>query len=201
MEVDMSRSHLRAAGIVLVALLGFPSKGNASIIDFIWEMSGPQMFTWLTFDCEFKVQGAMPECRVYDFRLVGREQLVRAERPWWVALNGALYTSTGGTTKSSRPFVAFQNHMFGFDPVLRHKVGRFRQGAGFTYHHIWGADFKTFNKLGIKLEAITVPAGIFNFTLVFRIYPDKFTHQQFRAPGTPGNGKREVTVGLDWEIR
>jgi hypothetical protein len=201
----MSRSHLRAAGFVLVALLAFPRPGNANIIDVIWGMSGPQMFSWFTVDCEFEVKDAKPECRVYDVRIAGNAGS-RAERRLWLSLNAAAYTSTGGTTEATKKFAAFENHMFSVEPVLRFSLlnahRRWRHGVGFTYHHLWGAQFNTFDKIGIKFELLTIPVRGIDFTpLTIRFYPNKFAHEQFGLPGTSDGGKREFTFGSSLAIR
>jgi len=202
----MSASYLRAAGFVLVALLAFPRPGNAGLIDFILEMSGPEMFSWLSADCEFRVKNVKPECRLYDIRVKGDVGLVRAERNLWFIISAAVYTSTGGLTADSRKYNAFENHMISLDPALRFKApqapGWLRHGAGFTYHHLWGESFDTFDKLGVKVEPFTIPLNKLRVPVrlvpTIRIFPAEFTHEQFGMPD--GNRKREVTYGLNLEI-
>src|SRR5688500_15753848 len=132
MEVDMTATYLRTAGIALLALLACPRVGNAAFMDIIWEMSGHQMFTVFTLHCEYALMGGTTECRIYDGRFAGDAGLLQ-ERTMWLTLGGAAATSTGKNSEDVR-YRAFKNHMLQFEPMLEvRSTGRFHHGVGLSY--------------------------------------------------------------------
>lgn len=176
----MSRAYLGTATIALVALLGFPRAGNAGIIDFIWEMSGPQMFSVLTFQCEYDLSGTRKgECRIYEKRVSGNSP--RAERKVWLTLGAAAYTSTGRDS-DVRQYDAFKNHMLAFEPMIEfHSTTRVRHGVGLSYDYVFGSKLRGFDKLGLKFEPVAVPLGSSNWEVAanIRLYPNGFTVDEF----------------------
>ena len=102
------RDHRASA---LLALLAFPSAGHASIWDWIWTMSGPQM-VGVVFHCELDWEHKDPEnykaheCRIIDYRVLGGAQ-TRKERRTWLTLDTNGYTSTGKNSEGFE-FGAFE---------------------------------------------------------------------------------------------
>jgi hypothetical protein len=194
----MSWSHLRAAGIVLVALLAFPGSSHAGIFDFIWELSGPRLVTWLTFDCEFNLINPGAECRIYDIKVAG-DAPPRAGRRLWLALDNGFYTSI-----DKGEYRRFENHMFAIEPMLRWQSQHSRHGVGVTYNLLYGANFKTFDALGLKIVPFTIPARRVVIIPTIRFYTDSFIAPQFgvgKATSEDVTRKGELVIGASVEFR
>src|SRR5688572_9168503 len=92
----------RIAGLVLVGVLISPGLAQASLWDFIWKMSGPQMTTVFIVHCEWgfgdiaseetkklRSEGKQglaetrSECRFADKRFIGNAKS-RDERKMWL---------------------------------------------------------------------------------------------------------------------
>ena len=74
----MRRKYAGITGIALLAVLGFPGVSHASIWDWIWSMSGPQMIG-VVFHCEYDWEHNNPnkkahECRIFDYRIIGEAE-------------------------------------------------------------------------------------------------------------------------------
>src|SRR5262245_60202332 len=112
----MSRRHLGTIGVTLLVLFAFPGTGHANIIDWIWSMSGPQMFG-VVLHCEYDIQNNKSDCRGVDLPpFVGRTA-PRQERRVWLSLDTGLYTSTGRDS-GGVDFRKFKNNMVAFEPLL-----------------------------------------------------------------------------------
>jgi hypothetical protein len=182
----MSRRFLGTLGLALLALLAFPSAGHASIWDFIWSMSGPQM-QGLVLHCELDWEGnagkfgetkdqngnviknarawTLTECRFIDKRFVGY-LAPRADRRTWLTLDTIGYVSTGKNSEDEGiqfDFSAWQNQMLAFEPLLEIRGPSFFGGDLVLHHGLIGAtynvlfgDFPTFDKLGFKFRPVGV---------------------------------------------
>jgi hypothetical protein len=189
MEVDMPRTCLRTAGIALLALLACPRAGNAAFMDIIWEMSGPQMFSVFLLQCEYDLENKTTECRAYDKRVQG-EAGARAARKVWLAVDGAVYTSTGKNSGTHR-YDGAQNHMVAVEPMLAmHSYTNSRLWdlsvhhgvVGLSYNFLFGDEFTKFDKVGLKFTPVGVTfKNRFNIAYHLRIYPRGFTAEEFGA--------------------
>lgn len=195
----MSAKCLRTAGFVLVALLTFPLTARANIFDFIWEMSGPQMIG-VTFHCEydpqFNRQSAQDyraksptekftrsDCRFFDERVVGNS-MPRSTRRFWLSFDTTFYTSTGKDSDTLE-YDAFETQMLAIEPILEvrshpWKKIQFHHGiVGLSYDVLFGSNFDTFDKAGIKFRPVGVTIGRFNVAYNLRLYPNGFTTDEF----------------------
>ena len=186
----MSRSHLRIFGIALLALLAFPRAGSADLIDFIWEMSGPQMIGKGLLHCEFDLQDSerkLPDsdriCQ-YVFRDLSHEG--QRHGVWRIALDTTAYLSTGKSS-GTHHYQWGSVGMVAVEPMLEvrsccddKKVFSVHHGVGLSYDFLFGQHFSRFNKFGLKIT----PIG-FKFTKKVsaaynvRVYPHKFTPDEF----------------------
>ena len=198
----MSRSHLGTAGLVFIALLAFPRASSAGLMDYIHEMSGPQMGSFLLVDCEYSLRDQNRSCYVYDHRVSG-DTNVRQGSNLWFTLAGGAYTSTWKDSKTGE-YGWFENYMIAFEPMLfAGSSSRSRHGIGLTYNFLFGERFGRFNNLGVKIVPFSIPLGPGNLVITARYYPDRFTTADFdakpRAPEQPS--KRELVLGAMFEWR
>lgn len=198
----MRHRWLGTTGIVLVTLLAFPSVGHASIWDFIWKLSGPQMWG-LVFHCEYDLENNRTECRFIDKRIVGELER-RDQRRTWLSLDTGIYTSTGMNSEGIE-FKAFETNMLALEPMFEFRSYTSEEGyfmlhhglAGVSYDVLFGSKFDTFQNVGLKFRPIGITWGRFNASYILRVYPDGFTADQFSRPRLEGvNREAEVTHGL-----
>jgi hypothetical protein len=190
MEVDMSQRHLRVVGIALLALLACPRAGSAGIIDFIWEMSGPQLIGFSLYHCELDLhrdpkdkshpEESNPRCEPLPAREGHRHGLLR------LTLDASPYFSTGKNSDTNR-FEWFKNGMVAVEPMLEArwpccaKNGEFsvHHDVGFSYSFLFGEHFARFNTPAVKIT----PAGVrfnkrislaYNLRLYYKLRPEDF---------------------------
>ena len=196
----MPRVRMAMAGFVLAAVFGLPQSASASIIDFIWEMSGPQMIGF-NAQCEFDVHNQRYECFALDAHIAG-ERNVRSERRLWLTLTGGVYFATGKDSEM-RPFSFGKVQMFSYEPTL--DVRSFSRGnvkidhgvIGLSYFFLTGSDFKNFDNVGMKLVPISVTINRLTISYTVRIFPNGFTTEQFGGdPAATTHEGREVVTGL-----
>ena len=118
--------YLGITGLALLAVLIFPSAGHASIWDWWWGMSGPQMIGPI-LHCEWDLQHQsndkedVLECRAIDYLFHGKLK-PRPDRLLWMSLDSGFYFSTGkdsGDEPNRNQFRAFETFMVAFEPMLR----------------------------------------------------------------------------------
>ena len=203
----MSPRRLRAVlvgAMALTAVLAFPREGRADFWDIIWEMSGPQLIG-VRFDCKLNLDGSVHECHAAGFR---RGSVTPADRPRaWFSVAGGLYTSTGKNTNND--YEAFKVHMLAFEPMVNgisntSRRVRVYHGAGLTYDFLFGSDFDTFDKAGLKFVPVGIMFRRLDIGYTFRLYPNGFTSDEFgfgpRVPGgdRPTEGVHGVQFGFYW---
>jgi len=203
----------RIAGILLAGVLLTPGLAHASLWDLIWKMSGPQMSSAVLHHCEWAfgdkdsaatkaakirnepfTQETRYECRVYDYRYLGYVKK-RLERPMWFSLDNGLYFSTGKDPHGGEDpdYHRGDVWMATVEPIFEAKSGSWKggnillnHGIGVTYDLLFGDDFPTFDKFGLKLKPVTVTLmRHWNGTLTVRwlahgTTPDEFGKQQPR---------------------
>lgn len=192
---------------VTVVLLGIllirPGDARAGLMDFIWDMSGPQM-VGVVLRCRVPLGGGTAQCEFVEKKVgiqEGQTDVMKGPRVWF-NVEGAIYTSTG-KNEGTTDFRAFRTHMLGFDPIVEYawvsndRVRVFT-GAGVTLQFLVGDGFNRFGKAGFKVRPIGVELGD-HVELAFnvRLYPDGFGADQFGF-GLPPTGDRpfERTFGF-----
>src|SRR5688572_10029810 len=197
----MRRSHVRIAGVALLGLLGFPGASHASFWDVIWSMSGPQM-SGVVFHCEWdwepkradnvattktaankdEPKVTATECRFVDYKVAGNAR-PRAVRRSWLTLDANAYTSTGKNSDGF-DFKAFENYMIAFEPMVEIRSfpddedsdWRLHHGlVGMSYDILFGNDYGTFDKIGLKFRPIGFTYKKINGAFNVRWYPNGFT--------------------------
>jgi hypothetical protein len=197
----MRRHQFRIAGIALLAVLGVPGASHASVWDWIWSMSGPQM-VGVVFHCEWDWQPKDPnakkvgdngqpytasECRIVDYKVVGNAP-PRTARRTWLTLDTNAYTSTGKNSDDFE-FKAFENYMVAFEPMVEVRSFTNAGGAGnLSFHHglvgmsydiLFGSDYSTFDKIGLKFRPVGFTYKKLNGAFNIRWYPNGFTGDEF----------------------
>jgi hypothetical protein len=210
MEVSMSRAHLGITGIVLLALLALPRAAGASIIDIIWEMSGPQMVGAVA-ECRLDLRTEKTECRVVDKRISGALDS-RATRRLWLDLQGAVYFSTGKDSPD-RKYTFGDTGMLKFEPMFHVQSYRahdkdfsiYHGVMGLSYDFLFGKHFRRFDNAGLKLSPIGVTMGRVDVAFNMRFYPSGFTPNEFGAKTAISNpnSRREtlrkgISAGYTW---
>lgn len=199
----MPRASMGLAGFLLAAVLAFPHSAGAGVIEFILEMSGPQMIG-AGIACDFEIQSGNNECRLAGARVSGELSGRGTRGRVWLTLEGAVYLSTGKDSEM-RPFRVGRAQMFSYEPTLnlrsidKNNIAIHHGVVGLSYVFLTGSDFKRFDNVGMKLVPIAFTFGN-HFTVAYnlRVFPNGFTSVQFGAePGTatPHRG-REVVNGL-----
>ncbi len=199
----MSRRYLGTGGIAVLALLAIPSTGHASIIDWIWTMSGPQM-VGAVLHCEYDIQNNKSECRAIDYLFAGK-LASRKERRVWLSIDTGFYTGTGKDSDGN-VFKPFKNNMIAFEPMLEmrsyksidQKVMYHHGLIGISWDYLVGADHESFDKFGLKFRPVGVTFGRYNLSYTLRLYPNGFTPDEFGiVPREPGlNRGSEVLHGF-----
>jgi len=194
------RKYLGPLVFVCFALLALPSAAHASIIDWIWTMSGPQM-VGLVLHCEYDIQNNISECRGLDYRFAGK-LAPRQERRVWLSIDTGFYTSTGYDSETAS-YEWFKQHMIAFEPMLemrsyssRDKVVDYHHGLiGISWDLLYGADHSSFDKFGLKFRPIGITIKKkWNMSYTLRLYPNGFTNDEFGIGDPVPNANRDAEV-------
>jgi hypothetical protein len=211
------RRRISLAGIVLAAVLASPQLASASIIDFIWEMSGPQMIG-VPIYCDIDLRTDEKECRIGGIRLpspklttvekAARERedyrAFRATRTFWLSMQGGVFASTTKDSDMSE-FEAWKVQMLSWEPMLGYRSfssasERFvidHGLAGVSYFILFGSDFKRFHNVGFKFTPIGVTYRWVNVSYNVRLFPSGFTSEQFNVDGSSTTHRgREILTGF-----
>ena len=209
MEVRMSRVTLGIAGVVCAVALMCPRPASAGIIDFIWEMSGPQM-AGIPIVCDIDVRTGEYQCRASELHLKGNRDFRRGKGQLWIGAGGGVYISTGkNTTMREFGFACVQ--LVAVEPTVNYRwhespgrVVAIESGAGPSYFVLHGDGFETFGKFGIKTVPFEVRYKRFTAGYTYRLFPNGFTSAEFGVPaGSPNthNGREHVhgfILGWRW---
>src|SRR5436190_986746 len=137
----MSRSRLATAGIVLAGVLAFPSVSSASFMDFIYEMSGPQLISLLPVRCEYDFEKERSLCEILKWRVAGE---ANPKPKFWVAFDSAAYLSTWKDSPTGQ-YAAGKTDMLSFDPMVRWRYSsKSYFGAGGSTNFFFGTRFRRF---------------------------------------------------------
>jgi hypothetical protein len=171
-----------ALGVLLVVLLGLPRKSDAGILEFIWEMSGPQLIGY-GHSCILPLGTKPLRCQL-DVRRDSPDDQNR-RRPH-LALQGAVFFSTPRDSKTVE-YDWFDVWMFAFEPgvMFPSKVSssrdgvRISHGAGITYNFLFGRDFDSFDKFGFLVVPIEITYRNIAVAAKIRLYQHGFTDDEF----------------------
>lgn len=145
----------RVLALVILGVLVTARPAHADWWDFIWEMSGPQMYG-LGGGCEWSLSTKGEyRCTIPAQRLPRRLGTMDQKKdPLWVSAYSYYYWSTGKGEY-------FSGHVqgFGVDPMLSyaHYWGpvRVTHGAGVSIQRFWSSDFDAVSNFSYKIQPIT----------------------------------------------
>lgn len=194
----MGRRRVRA--LVFLGVLTCARPADAGWLDFIWEMTGPQMIG-IGGGCEKSLQSGEWRCDVPGRRFPGvlgtRNQ---QDDRWWVKAYTYYYFST-----SYNDYDAFHVQGVGFDPQLmvayypgeRDRV-RITHAAGVSLQRFWSDEFaETINSGSIKVQPIAAEFPFLGpklkLALNLRYYWDGFTSL---PPDMTRKEQSEGTIGF-----
>ena len=199
----MLRKYLGTTLFVLFAILAVPNTSHASIIDWIWSMSGPQM-VGVVLHCEYDIQNDGSECRIADYRFVG-DLRSRRERRFWLSIDTGFYTGTGKDS-DGHSFRRFKDNMIAWEPMIEIRSYTNRDGhvdwshgvIGISWDLLKGAGYPAFDKFGIKFRpvGVTINQRKLSWTASYtlRVYPNGFTSDEFGIGPPVVNPNREAEV-------
>lgn len=207
----MLRKYLGLLVLAWFALLALPSAAHANILDWIWTMSGPQL-VGLVLHCEYDTQNNKSECRMVDYRFVGR-LVPRQERRVWLSIDTGFYVSTGYDSETTK-YSWLKNQMIAFEPMLEMRSYSSRPKnnvravdyhhglIGFSWDLVTGADHAAFDKFGLKFRPVGITINKkWNMSYTLRLYPNGFSPDEFDGPSVPNlNRQNEVLHGFTFGI-
>jgi hypothetical protein len=205
-----------------------PRASFANMIDVIWQMSGPQLISLVTFEyrvplanieghglIEGIVKNKDRSVTLFDLvPLVKRPDPGRldissnsATRTWF-ALDVNAYASTSRDSDNGTIYDGWQVKMIAVEPRFDNLLYTSKRltvytSSGISYDLLWGSGFSTFDKFALKL----VPVGVMLFNTVdlgftVRVYPNGFTSDEFsQAPqhyGRPSEVVYGFSGGVAW---
>ena len=195
----LPRGRTAVVALALTMLLGIPRAASADLIDWIWDLSGPQMWGVGWLHCEILPQGGPVECKVPWIPSLPVDRAVS------IAVDSNVYFSSGKNSKSA-DYDKFKVWMLNVDPMLQTKSFPFLppevyHGIGASYNVFFGPDFNTFESVALKLRFIGVRIRRFDAAYTLRIYPKKFMPEQFGVPrkAPVGSGKDYAqSITITW---
>jgi hypothetical protein len=189
------------AGMVLYALLGVPRASHAGLLEFIWEMSGPQ-FIGSGAGCLYSLKLKKQECRIGGIFLLPESQKTGNPHGPFLVLGGSAFFSTAKNSETQEygwfdaNIVALEPGVLAFSKVGSETTWRFGHGAGVSYARFFGDNFKPFDKFAVSIIPVEATRGKWILGLKFRIYPNGFTDDEFGfGPRLNFNRPAEFTWG------
>jgi hypothetical protein len=201
------------AAALLVTLVGVPRRSEASIIDFIMEMSGPQMLG-VGYQCLVSITGKLDQCGLnsaimrYEPPRGPDKQDVPAGKspvPFFV-LGTTLFASTGRDSQS-QGYDWGEIWMLALEPgvAVRTHDGdtwRIHHFAGISYDVLFGRGIGHFDKFAIVVTPIDVAfKKRVSLGLKFRFYPHGTSNDEFKpGPLIKMDRAFESTWGLTFAV-
>jgi len=180
-----------AVAVFLFSMLALPRHSDAGLIDFIWEMSGPQMLgPGIMCIIGSTDRGCFGTSAITVERAARQANASRQLRHGpYLFLHGDWTFSTGKDT-GDQHYDFFKTHRLAFAPQVMVRSGSagnvgFFHGGGTTYEVLFGKGFDTFDKFGFVLTPVEAVFEHVSFAFRMRIYPNGFTPDEF------GIGPRE----------
>ena len=203
----MMRRRTMAAAVFLLAMLAAPRRSEAGLLDFIWEMSGPQML-----GPGIMCMIATPEdgCFGKSAVTVNRAALTSTSRQKqhgpYLFLHGDWTFSTGKDAGQVQ-FDFFETHRLAFAPQVMFRSGSARNvgffhGGGGSYEVLFGSGFDTFDKFGFVVTPVEAVFEHVSVAFRMRIYPNGFTPDEFgQGPRHDYDRPLERTYGFSLSLR
>jgi hypothetical protein len=197
-------------GILLFAVFGMPRTSDAGLIEFIWELSGPQMIGG-EYGCSFNLKWQLQTCRPGVSALTER----RSSRfgPYiFLGVEGQVST---GKNSDDRPYEFLKNYRIAFTPAVSVQSGSLGKShiyhsVGLTYDLLFGlarkeaptTDSYSFDKFGFTITPIEFVFERFSVGAKVRIYPNGFTADEFGlGPRLDYDRPAEATLGVTATLR
>jgi hypothetical protein len=171
-------------------LLGIPRASDAGILDFIWEMSGPQMIG-IAEGCLYSAKDKkFVQCRIGDIPTFLRRHMDIESKGPFIGFSAGLYGSTGVDSRTQQ-YDWFQVGMLELGTGLSfrsYQVGgadnkevQFHHGFGVAYERLFGRHMRPVNKFAITVTPVDVTVKKIAFGVKLRLYPEGFTDDDFNA--------------------
>jgi hypothetical protein len=197
----MMLRRIVTTGVVLFALLFVPRASHAGLLEFIWELSGPQL-VGSGAGCLYTFQFKKQECRIGGIFLLPESQKPSNPHGPFLVIGGSALFSTPKDS-DTQEYDWFDANMVAFEPgvLAFSKVGsptswRLGHGAGASWGLLFGDNFRRFDKFAVSIIPIEASRGNWILALKFRIYPNGFTDDEFGfGPRVSFNRPAEFTWG------
>jgi hypothetical protein len=204
----MSR-RLIAIAVFAGLLFASPRSTEASMLDFIWELSGPQLIG-LGVSCRWDFNKNVDVC---DFAPATRSDGAARSRLFFTT-SGTVFVSTSKNSPSKVDYNWGDVYMLAAEPSvsvsLTDQQARVRvyHSVGVSYDVLLGKRFDTFDKFGVKITPVEVyiPAKHLSLAATIRIYPNGFSNDEFgignrRDYDRPAEAVYGFTVGYWFKNR
>jgi len=171
-----------AAVAVLLITLGAPRTSDAGILEFIWEMSGPQLIGY-GHACILDLRAKPVRCQL---DLIKDSPDGQNRRSVYLTLQGSIFFSTPRDQKTVEydwfdvGMVALEPRLMMSSKVPSSRDGvRLTHGAGITYDYLFGKNFDSFDRLGFLIVPIEVTYRNIAIAAKIRLYRHGFTDDDF----------------------
>jgi hypothetical protein len=162
----MDRRRVAVMALAIAIVLAGPRKTSAGFIDFIYEMSGPQL-VGIGPTCRIGLgPGERPRCSFFGAIEAFEPRVDPTRTPPRARLSSdfGYFTADGADVNGSYRFNEVK--MIGIEPIVEVRTGQlgtftFHHGAGVTFHHFRGDTFDSFWRKGLKFRVVSfeVPLG------------------------------------------
>lgn len=178
----MAKRLIAMAMFVGVLCAARPSE--AAFLDFIWELSGPRLVGFgVGCRWDFNLQRDVCEIGMAPTKLDGGDDL---RSKLFFAVGGTYFFSTSKDGRSGVPYGWNDVRMIAIEPsVSMRSVNkthvRVHHGIGPSYDYLFGPNFKSFDKFGVRVTPLEVvlPNQHVSFAVTARLYPNGFTDDEF----------------------
>jgi hypothetical protein len=192
----MMARRIAAIGAVLCVLIGIPRASDAGILDFIWEMSGPQLIG-VSEGCLYSPKDKkFVQCRLGDIPTFLRRHMDIKSKGPFIGFSAGLYGSTGVDSRTQQydwfqvgmlelaTGLSFRTYQGGGKDDASGNDGndvQIHHGFGVAYERLFGKHMSAFNKFAITITPVDVTVKKIAFGVKLRIYPEGFTDDDFNS--------------------
>lgn len=174
--------RLIAIAVFAGMLLASPRATEASMLDFIWELSGPQLIG-LGVSCRWDFNKNVDVC---DFAPSSARREGAGRSRLFFSTTGTLFVSTSKNSPSNVDYNWGDVFMLAAEPAVsvstvdRGNV-RVYHSVGVSYDLLFGKQFDTFDKFAIKLTPVETyfPDKHLSIAATVRLYPNGFSNDEF----------------------
>jgi hypothetical protein len=190
--------------MLLFLVFGVPRRSDAGLLEFIWELSGPQL-VGSGFSCLYSLQFKPLECRIGGVFLKPVSEQPKNPHGPFLVIGGSGLVSTGKDSDTQQ-YGWFDANMVAFEPgvIVFSKVSpsselRVGHGTGVSWGLLFGDNFRRFDKFAYSIVPVEVSYKKFIIALKIRIYPNGFTDDEFGfGPRLDFNRPAETTYGFSF---